>query len=75
MKVEYGLAGSLAAIDPDIEAINRTLRIDGMAGNIDAPHQRGPFVLSRVKPSRSMTNGDQKGMADGNWKTIPETNN
>jgi len=75
MDVEYGLAGSLATVDPNVVAVNRALGLDGVAGNIDTPHQGGPFVLSRIKPSGSVADGDQKGMAGGDWKTIPETNN
>ena len=36
VEVKYGLAGCFAAVDPDIEAVNRALGLDGMAGNIDA---------------------------------------
>jgi hypothetical protein len=75
MDVEHGLAGSLAAIDSNVVAVNRALGLDGMAGNIDTPNQGGPFVLSRIKPSWSVANWNQKGVASGDWKTIPDTNN
>jgi hypothetical protein len=75
MDVEYGLTRSLATVDPNVVAVNRAPGLDGVAGNIDTPHQGDPFVLSRVKPSGSVANGDQKGMSSGDWKTIPETNN
>jgi hypothetical protein len=50
MKVEDGLAGSLATIDPDVITVGKGTRLNGEASHVYGSGQRNALLEGGLKP-------------------------
>ncbi len=75
VEVEDGLAGGLADVDADGEAVGAVRGLDGGPRAVDAGEEGEPLGLGRLEPRCHVATGHDEGVAGGDREGVPEAPN
>ncbi len=75
VEVEDGLAGGLAHVDADGEAVGAVRGLDGGPRAVDAGEEGEPLGVGRLEPGRHVAPGDDERVPRGDREGVPDAPN